>query len=307
MKERDSSSAQRGSTRQLVEDEKTSGELGRLRQENMKLAGEITIIRQNMIVLEKQNYVMKEQRSQALVSDLRAADVLKKEVCVLKVENRIRENQMRAFKKTRVEASIDIKWALSRANSEISFSLHPFELRRLRFLKDFFYSDFCQLDTQQVVGELNGMQPRFREFLDFYVLFSCKVDVFKEFFCMVFMNPEFPEEKAVLFNTLPLDWLLNFNDESFIGLIKEYTAANYRHMLLFFLRIVEERPFLLNILVTRDMFTDIAQTSSRMARRVVSEVCRRGGLSLVDHTNIHHVSQTDLRMLYQDSYFDVEM
>lgn len=295
----------KGGARHILEDEKVSDEVLRLRQENMRLVGEITILRQNMIMLERQNFSMKEQRSRAMVDELKTADKLKKEVSVLRVESRIRENQARLSKKSKVERSIDIKWALSRAKCEVSFSLFPFELGRLRFLKDFFYVDFCQLDTQTVIKEMNCIVPKFKEFLDFYLLFSCKIDVFKEFFCTVFMNPAFSEEKIELFNSLPLDWILNFGDERFINLTKEYTASNYRQMMLFFLRIMEERPFLLNILITRDMFTDLATMDTRMAKMLVSEVCKKGGLSLIDHTNIHCISQPDLKTLYQDSYFEL--
>ncbi|AFM98951.1 hypothetical protein EHEL_090560 [Encephalitozoon hellem ATCC 50504] len=280
-------------------------ELLRLKQENMKLTGEIVILRQNMIALEKQNFAMKEQKSRAALDDLRRAEKLKKEVDVLRIESRIRENQSRVFKRHKGNAEIDVKWALAKSGCGIGFSLLPFEFGRLKFLKDFFYSEFCQLDSSSVIREMSKKISRFKEFLDFYILFSCKAEVFKEFFCMVLMNPLFPEEKIKLFNTLPLDWLLNFNDEEVISLVKEYIDKNYMKMAYFLLRVAEERPFLLNILIGKEMFSELARMDSRVGKRLVSEICKKGGLSLVDHTNIHYISQENLKVLYKDLYFEV--
>jgi hypothetical protein len=308
MKQSNSSTTQvNGSTKQIVDDEKSDRHATELKNENMKLIGEVTILRQNIIALEKQNFELKEQRSRAMLEDLRAADRLKREMNMLRVENRIKENQLRVLKRPRGEATMDIKWALSKASSEVSFSLLPFEYRRLKFLKDYFFADFCQLDTQQAIREMKKKITKFKDFLRFYILFSCRVDVFREFFCNVFMNPLFPEEKLELFETLPLDWLLNFEDESFIGLVKEYIECNYKQMVFFFTRVVEERPFLLNILITKDMFTEICMLGSRAAEKMVSEVCRRGGLSLVDHTNLHIVPKADLKVLYKGLYFDCDL
>ncbi|CAD27032.1 hypothetical protein [Encephalitozoon cuniculi GB-M1] len=287
------------------EGEKLDSELHRLRQENIRLGGEIVILRQNMIALEKENFAMKEQRSRAALDGLKRMEKLKKEVDVLKVESRIRENQSRVLKRQKTTTEIDVKWALARSSCGISFSLLPFEFNRLKFLKSFFYSDFCQLESSSVIREMKKKISRFKEFLDFYMLFSCKVDVFREFFCLVLMNPLFPEEKMKLFNTLPLDWILNFSDEQFISLVKEYIDRNYRLMGLFLLRVAEERPFLLNILITKEMFTELARMDTRVGCRLISEVCRKGGLSLIDHTNIHYIPQEDLKVLYKDLYFEV--
>ncbi|ADM12184.1 uncharacterized protein Eint_090550 [Encephalitozoon intestinalis ATCC 50506] len=287
------------------DDERLGKELGRLRQENMRLTGEIMILRQNMIALETQNFAMKEQKSRTVLDGLKRMEKLKKEVDVLRIESRIRENQSRVFKRQKANAGIDIKWALSKSNCGIGFTLLPFEFNRLKFLKDFFYSDFCQLDSSSVIREMGKRISRFKEFLDFYILFSCKAEVFREFFGMVLMNPLFPEEKMKVFNTLPLDWILNFNNEEVISLVKEYIDKNYKQMVFFLLRVVEERPFLLNILVSKEMFTELAKTSSRATKKLTSEICRKGGLGLIDHTNIHYISQDDLKILYKDLYFEV--
>jgi hypothetical protein len=308
MKQSSSSTTQlKGSTKQIMDDEESSRYAARLKSENMKLIGEVTILRQNIIVLEKQNFELKEQRSRLMLEDLKMADKLKREVNILKVENRIKENQLRIFKKPRGDAAMDIKWALSKASSEISFSLFPFEYKRLRFLKDYFFADFCQLDAWQVIREMRKKTAKFKEFLSFYILFSCRIDVFKEFFCSVFTNQLFPEAKIELFETLPLDWLLNFNDESFMNLVKEYVECNYRQLVLFLMRVVEERPFLLNMLLSKDMFISICMLNSRMSRKMVSEICKKGGLSLIDHTNLHLIPKTDLKILFQDSYFECDL
>lgn len=294
-----------GRDNECVAKEEAEEEVRRISRENMRLVGEIAILRQNMIALEKQNFTLREEKSQAVLSELRRMERLKKEVDVLRVESKINDNQSRAFKRQKAEAEMDVKWALSKGNSGVSFSLLPFELKRLKFLKDFFYPDFCQLDSASVIREMSKRISRFKEFLDLYILFSCKADVFKEFFCMVLVNPLFPEEKVRLFNAAPLDWILNFNDERFISVVKEYVDRNFRQMGLFLLRVVKERPFLLNILITREMFTKLAEIESKATRGLVSEVCKKGGLSLVDYTNMHYISQRDLKALYKNLYFEV--
>ncbi|KAH9410793.1 hypothetical protein HK407_10g15590 [Ordospora pajunii] len=297
----------KGSEMQLTEEEIQGERMKALNAKNMRLQGEISILRRNMISLEKENFSMKEQKSQATLYELRKIESLKKEVNVLKVESRIKENQFRAFKKQKVEPEIDIKWALLKAQSEISFSLYPFEYRRLRFLKDFFYHDFCQLDSKLVIKEMKQRICRFKEFVEFYVLFSCKAEVFREFFQAVLVNQLFSERKIELFNTLPVDWILNFNDERMVVLVKDYVDRNYKQMVFFLQRVVEERPFLLNVIMTKQMFNEVARMNTKGARRLVAEICKKGGMSFVDHTNLHYISQDDLKAIYGSLYFEVSL
>ncbi|TBU17982.1 hypothetical protein CWI42_100040 [Ordospora colligata] len=292
---------------QLTEEEIQSEKMNELKKANMRLQGEISILRKNMISLEKENFSMKEQKSQASLYELRKIESLKKEVNVLRVESRIKENQFRAFKKQKVEPVIDIKWALLKAKSEISFSLYPFEYRRLKFLKDFFYHDFCQLDSKLVIKEMKQWISRFKEFVEFYILFSCKAEVFKEFFHTVLVNQMFSERKIEFFNTLPVDWILNFNDERMVVLVKDYVDKNFRKMIFFLHRVVEERPFLLNVIMTKEMFNEVAKMNTKGARRLVAGICKRGGMSFVNHTNLQYVAQDDLKAIYGSQYFEVKL
>ncbi|TBU14301.1 hypothetical protein CWI40_100050 [Ordospora colligata] len=292
---------------QLTEEEIQSEKMNELKKANMRLHGEISILRKNMISLEKENFSMKEQKSQASLYELRKIESLKKEVNVLRVESRIKENQFRAFKKQKVEPVIDIKWALLKAKSEISFSLYPFEYRRLKFLKDFFYHDFCQLDSKLVIKEMKQWISRFKEFVEFYILFSCKAEVFKEFFHTVLVNQMFSERKIEFFNTLPVDWILNFNDERMVVLVKDYVDKNFRQMIFFLHRVVEERPFLLNVIMTKEMFNEVAKMNTKGARRLVAGICKRGGMSFVNHTNLQYVAQDDLKAIYGSQYFEVKL
>ncbi|KAM0672680.1 hypothetical protein OCOL_000412 [Ordospora colligata] len=292
---------------QLTEEEIQSEKMNELKKANMRLQGEISILRKNMISLEKENFSMKEQKSQASLYELRKIESLKKEVNVLRVESRIKENQFRAFKKQKVEPVIDIKWALLKAKSEISFSLYPFEYRRLKFLKDFFYHDFCQLDSKLVIKEMKQWISRFKEFVEFYILFSCKAEVFKEFFHTVLVNQMFSERKIEFFNTLPVDWILNFNDERMVVLVKDYVDKNFRQMIFFLHRVVEERPFLLNVIMTKEMFNEVAKMNTKGARRLVAGICKRGGMSFVNHTNLQYVAQDDLKAIYGSQYFEVKL
>ncbi|KAF9762495.1 hypothetical protein NGRA_1962 [Nosema granulosis] len=287
-------------TRKLFREDKQSDEILSLQKENLKLKGEVSILRQNMLSLEKQNYELKDEKSRSIRADFNSNDRLKKEVNMLQLQNRINENKMMAFKRKKIELSMDIKWALQQSDTDINFQLYPFEYKRLKFFKDYFYNDFCQFCTKSVIEELRRMLKNYKDFIDFFVLFSCKIDVFREFFVYLFINEHYIDKKIGIFEDVPLEWILGTSDDSNISNIRNFISKNANKMVHFLYKVADERPFILNIILDKSTFTGIIKTRTHTAKTFLDLICQKGGLGFVDHTNFHYLSESNLRDLYKE-------
>lgn len=287
-------------TRKLFQDDQQSDEILGLQKENMKLKGEVSILRQNMLSLERQNYELRDVISKSIRADFNTNDKLKKEVNMLQLQNRINENKMMAFKRKKIELSMDIKWALQQTDTDINFQLYPFEYKRLKFFKDYFYNDFCQFCTKSVIHEIKNVLKNYKDFIDLFVLFSCKIDVFREFFVYLFINEHYTDKKVEIFENVPLEWVLGSSDDLNISNIRNFISKNPQKMICFLYRVADERPFILNIILDKSTFTEIIKSGSYSSRIFLDLVCRKGGLSFVDHTNFHYLSEDNIRELYKE-------
>ncbi|KAK6090458.1 hypothetical protein P3W45_000555 [Vairimorpha bombi] len=291
-------------TRILFKEDHKQDELNNIKQENIKLKGEVSLLRQNMLTLEKSNYALRLEKSEIHKSNLKSSR--KQEIELLKIQYKINENKPSPFKRFSSTNSIDIRWALEHSHSDINFKLEPFEYKRLKFFKDYFYNEFYQFDTKIIIKYLDEFSRcKYKKFLDYFVLFSCKIDVFNSFFHLVFINNHFIDQKIGLLEDIPLDWIINYRNGEALPLIKEFIDKFSEKMVVFMHKVVSERPFVTNLLLDSRVFSEMILVDNYMVRFLIDKVCLNGGLNLINKYNLHYLNKDQLKMIYKDEYMDI--
>ncbi|WUR02923.1 uncharacterized protein VNE69_03142 [Vairimorpha necatrix] len=290
-------------TNQLLKEDKISDDLKLLKTENTKLKGEISLLRQNMLSLEKSNYQLRLDKS--ATSKAQILKNKKSEIELLKIQYKINENKPCIFKRPNT-TTIDIKWALEHSNSQINFKILPFEYERLKFFKEYFFNEFYQFNTKIVLEHIKMYsKEKYKKFLDFFELFVCKIDVFNEFFGLFFINKMFINKKIKILNEIPVDWIINYKNGEVLPVLKMFIEKYKEKMIVFIYRVVVERPFLSNLLIDTECFTEMIQVKEYTVEFLKNAVCENGGLNLVSKFNIHLFSKDQLKKVYKDDYIDI--
>lgn len=270
----------------LFKEDKKSDELKNLKSENTKLKGEVSLLRQNVLTLEKSNYSLRLEKSE--LSKFNILNSKKNEIELLKIQYKINENKPNPFKRKMSNNIIDIKWALEHSNSDINFKLEPFDLPRLIFFKEYFYTDFYQFDTKIIIKYIDRFsKEKYKKFLDYFVLFACKIDVFNSFFHLVFINDHFIDKKISLFDEIPLDWIINYKNGEALPLLRDFIEKYTDKMVYFIYKVVSERPFITNLLIEATTFSRMIISENNQVRFLKEKVCANKGLNLINRHNIH--------------------
>lgn len=285
------------------EDLKTE-EYNLLKAENTTLKGEISLLRQNMLQLEKSNYELRLEKSETNKSMY--LNSKKADLELLKIQCKINENKPSIFKRSANSNYIDVKWALEHSNSDINFKLEPFEYNRLKFFKEYFYNDFYQFDTKEIIKYIDKFsKEKYKKFLDYFELFACKLDVFNRFFHLVFINNHFIDKKVLLFDQIPLDLIINFRNGDALPLLKEFIERYTEKMIIFMYRVISERPFITNLLINTKTFTKMISQNDYTVKFLKNIISEQGGLNLINKHNIHLFNKEQLKKIYKDDYMDI--
>lgn len=293
--------------------------IGKIRRENMKLEGEIAILRSNMLVLERENYSLKSEKSKSLVSELNKLDQVKKEMRLLMTENRIKDNQLRAFKKTKtVEHSLemDTRWALEMLDSDNQLTLYPFKYDRLKKLHDLFYEDFkMMLATDLVIKEVKRIRGNFGDFANFFQIFCCKKDVFDYFIVDLFCeygfqdNSKHTKQMFKILKYTPIEWISAFfTNGRFVQALGEFLEGNAENpdTVLFYMRVTENRPFLLSFILSNKLFTAILHRKDEYSGALLKLMAEKNLSSFIDYQNIYLVPKEHLMVFYKNEYVEID-
>ncbi|KAK1347304.1 hypothetical protein CWI37_0382p0030 [Hamiltosporidium tvaerminnensis] len=316
-------------------------EIEYLKKENIKLRGEISIVRQNMVYIERENYSMKEQQRQKLKENLDKADVLKKEVKMLQMANKIKENQLRAFKVPsagiqELPTEIDNKWILEQLYpkifnsepkefcekySEINFSsisgdFADCDYNHLKFLQDFLPKELNNIISHpNLFVFLENMKDDFEKFLSHFLIFSIKKDVFDKYFPFIlekkiYNNSDHTDKIFKIVNYSPFEWIMELlNTDNFIGLLSHFLKINISndYTLLFYIKIATERSFILNLFLTKDMFDILVKnTNNYYIKKLIQIICTNKLISYVDSNNINYIGIENLKNMFGDEFFEFE-
>lgn len=305
-------------TKSLIKQEDAiNQELQNLKKQNIRLSGEVAILRQNLITVEKENYSLKEQRNIKIIDGLKKADDVKKELKMLQIENKIKENQLRAFKKPKIEADefLDYKWILSKVNNEIKFSLYPFELQRLKILNSYFYEEFTKLlDDNNIEIELMNRKNNFKEFYGFFKLFCGKKAIFDKFFIVLIeeylhlKNKKFSKYVYKILYYSELNWILGvINDNYSMNILNDFLEYSIedKWSLMFYYRIAKHRPFLLNLFLTNERFQKIVTLNFDNINYLFDNIPENIFINYITVENIDLIDKQYLKKIYKDEYFDL--
>lgn len=303
----------------LSETARHQNAIEKIKRENMKLEGEIAILRSNMLVLERENYMLKTEKSKSLVSELNKLDQVKKEMRMLVTENRIKDNQLRAFKKTKTVGhsfEMDTRWALEMLDSDYQLTLYPFEYERLKKLHDLFYEDFkAMLAADTVIKEIRRVRGSFGDFIKFFLIFCCKKDVFDHFIVDLFCeygfqdNTKHTKQMFKILKYAPIEWISAFfTNGRFVQALSEFLEENAESAdtVLFYMRVAESRPFLLSFVLGGKLFMAILRRRDEYSQALIRLMAEKSLSSFIDYQNINLVPKESLKMFFKSEYVDID-
>lgn len=291
--------------------------ISNLTKQNLRLSGEVAILRQNLITLERENYNLNATKNIKLLSSFKTSEKLKKEVNILKTENQMNENRLRAFKKPKTIEfdNTDYKWLFSKINSEIQFKLWPIDIKRLKILNGYFYDDFEQiLSIEGVEDEIRQRHKNFEEMCTLFLIFSARKSVFDKLFKFIFeiyfecKNEKYAGKVYYILCYCELDWILGFvENDVFMKMLNEFLdiTTNEEMAIIFYARIIREKPVLLNIFLDTNRFQRILENEYAFIDNFLELIPDSNFRSYINVKNIRMVDKKFLKKVYGNDYFEI--
>lgn len=285
---------------------KLKEELSKVKKENTKLLGQVSILRANIASIEKENYNYKCQKSNSVLGNLSKLEEAKEQVKYLKTENRLIENQLKTFFKDK-----DAKLTLESPFVDGSFDLYPFDYERLKKIHDLYFFEFKQaLNTELVKKELNRLKKNYNIFTKFFVILCIKKELFEHFFSNLIYGysfQDFPDSKNIfkVLKHFPIDWMQRFFlDKSVCDSLKDFINSNIENVsvVIFYTRVIEYRSYLLNFIMTIDIFTKIVKRRDFYSNFLLRTMAQNKINQFIDHSNLHFLEEEHLKVFFKEEY-----
>lgn len=301
----------------LAHDTNNNTTIHNLTSHNLRLTGEVAILRQNLITLERENYQLKQHSNTKILASLKNSENLKRELRILQSENRINENRLRAIKrpKSGTEGEINFRWILKQINSEIRFELWPVEVKRLNILSGYFYEDFEKLlNDEGIEDQLQKLHGNFEDLCSLFMIFSSKKYIFDSFFQFIFeVYFEQNNDKLafMVYRILcycELNWILSFiENDVFMQMLNDFleNTTHEKMTLVFYARIIKERPFLLNIVLNKSRFQKIIEHEYAFIDCFLDLLPLDNFRNYISSKNIKLIDKRFLKKIFTDEYFEI--
>jgi hypothetical protein len=210
---------------------------------------------------------------------------------------------------------LDVKWIMTKVSKEIQFSLFPFEYKRLKILHNYFYNDFVGLltDDSSIINEINARRGDFVEFVKLFLLFDKKREIFDKFFLDIFIDyrfvgkPEYSKYVLKVLNYCNFDWIISFiENDRLVSMLKDFLEQNVQltGAIMFYIRVVTERPFLITLILTKEVFQKIVVRNDRYSKELVRILGKSKLREYINHRNIHMIETSVLKVVFKDEYID---
>ncbi|RVD91225.1 hypothetical protein TUBRATIS_23390 [Tubulinosema ratisbonensis] len=294
----------------MQEEKKLREEIQKLKKENTKLLGEVSILRANMQSVEKENYSYKCEKSNSILGSLSKLDQMSKQVKYLKTENKLIENQLKTLKKEENYNNL----CTDALDLNSSLTLLPFEYERLKKMHDFSFYAYKQiLDTEFVKEELNKLKTDYKIFSQFFIITCIKKDLFEYFLSDLIFGyffQDFPDPKLI-FKVLvyfPIEWIQSFfTDSSVCELLNKFLSENVQNnsTILFYIRIIEHRHYLLKFVMNNNIFTNIIKRNDYFSKHFLKAMRDKGINQFIDHSNLHFIDENLLKGFFKEDYVDL--
>ncbi|KAF7682585.1 hypothetical protein TCON_2192 [Astathelohania contejeani] len=262
-----------------------------LKEQNHRLLGELSIVRQKLKKLEQINQTLLNEQKERYVNSLNQTAELKRELKMLKVQAQIKKNQqcsgVQMFKS-------NSQWLLEKLG--IGETLLPFEYKRLKAMHDYFYTEFSKLfNSENLIIELKKKYNQLENFIDFvkfYILFYSVRSVFEEFIFLLlqeyglYRDPDEYIEHILMWT--PLDWFItHLENKEFKRVLKQ--VLRYKKNYFFYIRIGKERPFLLNMLLDDMELVNILKPNDRISKEMCDIICDNMIKNFINENTIEYI------------------
>lgn len=269
-----------------------------------KLKAELSILKSAYASMEKENSQLRAENARAAQSRIDAEESLKRKLELLQEENRIVENQKRYLgggsQSGGVSERISPRFALSKALAGEDFGCEE-SMKKMRFFRDYFFDDFYTLESSQLFSIIeDAAKFSNRRFLELFVLFSCKKDVFVRFSSQAFENSLFLPAKIEVLDSIPPEWAVDMLDTH----LKQFVAENKSALGTFICHIAARCPLSLHKVLSKSDFKDALRIPTPVNYQIVYEICRNRIHGYVDETSIHLVPGECLRLTFGNDYFE---
>ena len=263
-------------------------EMKNYEQENKKLKAELTLLRSKLNKLEKDNSVLKEEKSKMILGRLEVEDEIKKKLLIKEKELKIMENGRKAFKANPLESNYAIspKFILENTLDLSNLQTDSF-LKNLRFFKDFFFDDFYSITDAKAVEIVEFFEKQSqKEFLDAFEIFSCKKHVFTKFCNTIFEDNSFVKIKIKILTEIFPEWIIELFESSLKGFINK----NRSILVEFFANFAEKCPFHLKSVLDKETFNSfLIIENNPSVFKLIFYIVKHRIVYYFDHTNIHLV------------------
>ena len=160
------------------------------------------------------------------------------------------------------------------------------------------------MDSNDIKNALENPSLNHKSFIEIFSLFCCKKEIFDGFVLRMFETSLFIKEKIFILENIPVDWILNESSDIF-PFIRSFVNANKELFIGLFCTIAEYRASSLGVLFDDECFEIALRKNTAESRRLISLICKAGGLNFVNEKNIHKIDKNDLKLCFKNEYIDI--
>lgn len=302
-----------------MDERNAAGQQPDRREDPTKLRAELAILRSQLRKLEKENSDLRSEKSSFFLAKHEEEKELKRRLNIYQKEYQIRSAQNLAMPAGRLSATqpppdmhgakhssrrIGIQYALKFAVNPANLE-SPEEINKLRFFRDYFFDDFYSIAPEAVVRAITESSLNASTFVEVFKLFCCHRAVFEAFYGRLFETPFFRSDKISIIESLPIDWIVDAlaTGDSACAELKKFIAESSTHLFDFFGNVAETRPSLLHRVLLKEGFEQALRAGTAASRRLVTQVCKNGGLGYVDEKNLGCFSEQDLSLCFGSDFY----
>lgn len=275
------------------------------------LKAELAILRSNIRCLEKENEMLKREKSRAVLEKIDVEQEIRKRMETQLKDEFLSEKQRKLFKaneKNEEELNLFIKSSGISPKFILDQAIRKNDLfsedtlQKLRFFKDYFFDDFFQIPDEMALSLVDFYSKESTKlFITAYSLFCCKRVVFQKFAPKIFEDNSFLNSKIEILEQVSPDWILILLD----GPLGNFIRVNRRKLLSLVAEVSEKCPSYLIKVFSKEFFNELLENTQPIGNKIIYNVITQKIEGFIDHSNLHLLPKQFLILLNPDFAFDV--
>lgn len=256
-------------------------------KENRRLKAEITLLKSSITKLEKENHSLKVEKAKYILNKAEIEEELRKKLILKEKENKIMENNRKAFKPNPQESIYEIstKFVLESTLNSTNIQMNSF-LKNLQFFKNFFFDDFFSITDEKAdeIVEYYQKQSQ-KEFIEAFEIFSCKKYIFTKFSLLIFDDNSFINQKIKILQDMEPEWIVEMLENG----LKRFIDRNKTILIVLFANFAQKCPFHLKSVMDKETFNGFLPQILHhpTVYKLLYFIVKHKIASFIDYTNLH--------------------